>query len=82
MRIERDTSFILRWVSLFFVAAAIILTMVALSAYSRDRGNYQSGMTIAGVPVGGIDPQSASQRLLQSYNLPVEIEYGGQQNPT
>ena len=77
MRIERDTSFILRWVSLFFVAAAIILTMVALSAYSRDRGNYQSGMTIAGVPVGGIDPQSASQRLLQSYNLPVEIEYGG-----
>ena len=77
MRIERDTSFILRWVSLFFVSAAIVLTMIGLSAYSRDRGNYSNGMTIAGVPVGGLDPQAASQRLLQSYNLPVEIQYAG-----
>ncbi len=77
MRIARDTSFILRWVSLLFISAAIILTMIALATYSRERGNYPTGMTIAGVPVGGIDPQTASQRLLQVYNTPIEIQYAG-----
>jgi len=33
-------------------------------------------MTIGNVPVGGLDPQSAAQRLLQVYALPVEIHYG------
>lgn len=77
MRITRDTSFFLRWVSLFFIAAAIVLTMIALTTYSRERGNYPLGMTIAGVPVGGLDPQAASQRLLQAFNTPVEIQYAG-----
>lgn len=77
MRIARDTSFILRWVSLIFISAAVILTVIALASYSRERGNYPAGMTIAGVPIGGIDPQTASQRLLQTYNTPVEILYAG-----
>ncbi len=77
MRITRDTSFILRWVSLLFIAAAIALAMVQLTIYSRLRGNYPDGMTIAGIPVGGVDPQAAGQRLLQVYNTPVEIRYAG-----
>jgi len=32
-------------------------------------------MTMGGVPVGGLDPQEASQRVLQIYSLPVEIQY-------
>jgi beta-lactamase class A len=32
-------------------------------------------MTMGGVPVGGLDPQTASQRVLQIYSLPVEIHY-------
>lgn len=77
MRIARDTSFILRWLSLIFIAAAIILAMVGLSIYSRERASYPPGMTIAGVPIGGLDPQAASQRLLQTFNTPVEIQYAG-----
>jgi beta-lactamase class A len=77
VRVARDTSFILRWVSLFFIAAAIVLTMIGLSSYSRERGSYAPGMTIAGVPVGGQDPQAASQRLLQAFNVPVEVQYTG-----
>ncbi len=78
MKIARDTSFVLRWVSLIFVAAAIVLTMIQLVAYSRLRGNYPPGMTIAGVPVGGTDPQTAAERLLQVYNsTPIEIQYAG-----
>src|SRR4051812_42238015 len=52
--------------------------MIELVSYSRLRGNYPPGMTIAGVPVGGTDPQTAAQRLLQVYNnTPVEIQYAG-----
>jgi len=78
VKIIRDTSFVLRWVSLIFLAAAIVLTMIQLVSYSRLRGNYPPGMTIAGVPVGGADPQTAAQRLLQIYNsTPIEIQYAG-----
>ncbi len=77
MRIERDTSFILRWASLFFISAAIIISMFALISYSRERGNYPLGMKIGGIDVGGITPQEASQRLLQSYKVPVELHYAG-----
>lgn len=78
MKIIRDTSFALRWVSLIFVAAAIVLAMIELVSYSRLRGNYPPGMTIAGVPVGGTQPEEAIERLLRTYNsTPVEIQYAG-----
>jgi beta-lactamase class A len=32
-------------------------------------------MTIAGVHVGGVDPQIASQRVLQVYSSPIEVQY-------
>ncbi len=75
MKTVRDTSFLLRWVSLLFIAAAFSLTVVQVTAYSRQRNNYPAGLTIGGVAVGGVDPQTASQRLLQVYNAPVEIRY-------
>lgn len=53
------------------------MTAVQLVSYSRERGFYPSGMTIAGVPVGGINQQTASQRVLQIYNLPIEVQYAG-----
>jgi beta-lactamase class A len=34
-------------------------------------------MTIGGVPVGGVNPQIASERVLQVYTSPVEVQYGG-----
>ena len=33
-------------------------------------------MTIAGVPVGGVNPQIASERVLQVYSTPIEVQYG------
>jgi len=52
-----------------------VLTIVALIGYSRQRSNYPRGMTIAGVPVGGVDPQIASERVLQVYSTPIEVRY-------
>jgi len=52
------------------------LTIIALIGYSRQRNNYPRGMTIAGVHVGGVDPQIASERVLQVYSTPIEVQYG------
>ena len=67
---------ILRGISIAILTIALVLTVIALIGYSRQRNNYPSGMTIGGVHVGGVNPQTASQRVLQVYSSPVELHYG------
>jgi len=74
---NRNTPLILRGVSVLFLSVAVILTALALVGYSRQRDSYPPGMTIAGVAVGGVDPLTASQRVLQVYTTPVVVVYGG-----
>ncbi len=75
----RNTSFLIfRFISLLLIVAAVVLTMFELVGYSRERNNYPSGMTIAGVAVGGVDAQLASERVLQVYSQPVEVQYAGE----
>ena len=52
------------------------MTVISLIGYSRQRNNYPGGMKIAGVSVGGVGPQIASQRVLQVYSSPIEVQYG------
>ncbi len=75
MRI-RGSSFLIRLGSLTFILAAAVILGIQLVRYSLQRANYPADMTIAGVPVGGLDPQSAAQRLLEVYSTPVELHYG------
>jgi hypothetical protein len=74
---NRSTTFLQRWVSLFLLFAAVVVTIVQLVGYSRQRNNYPPGMTIAGVSVGGLTPSEASARVLEIYSLPVEVQYAG-----
>ncbi len=74
---NRNTSIFLRGTAIFLLIVAGFLTIFSLIGYSRQRNNYPPGMTIGGVPVGGLDPQAASQRVLQVYTSPVEIRYAG-----
>lgn len=67
---------ILRGISVAVMSIALVLTVIALIGYSRQRNNYPGSMTIGGVRVGGVDPQIASQRVLQVYSTPVELQYG------
>jgi beta-lactamase class A len=53
-----------------------VLFIISLIGYSRQRNNYPGGMKIAGVSVGGVDPQIASQRVLQVYSTAIEVQYG------
>ena len=74
---NRNTNTILRGISILFLLVAFVLTVVSLITYSRQRNNYPSGMTIAGVPVDGLAPAEASQRLLEVYTSPIEAQYNG-----
>jgi beta-lactamase class A len=74
---SRNTNILLRGISILLLTVTIVLTVVSLVGYSRQRNNYPPGMSIAGVPVGGLDPAGASQRLLEVYTTPIEAQYVG-----
>ena len=74
---NRNTNIFLRGTAILLLIVATVLTISSLVGYSRQRNNYPPGMTIGDVPVGGLDPQAASQRVLQVYSTPIEIQYGG-----
>lgn len=73
---NRNTNIFLRGAAIFLLIIATVLAISSLVSYSRQRNNYPSGMTMGGVPIGGLDPQSASQRVLQVYKTPVQIQFG------
>ena len=73
---SRPSTLFLRWISVGFVFAAVLLTVFQLVQYSRIRSSYPYGLVIAGVPVGGLDQQQAADRIVQAYSIPVEIRYG------
>lgn len=72
----RGSSLYLRWGSLIFILLAAILSVFQLVQFSLLRANYPPDMSAGGVPIGGLNPQAAAQRLLQVYAQPVEIQYG------
>ncbi|WP_160317480.1 serine hydrolase [Ornatilinea apprima] len=67
---------ILRWLSMALILMALVLTVFELVQYSRIRSSFPPGMRIAGVPVGGLNQESAAERLVQAYGVPVELRYG------
>ena len=67
----------LRLFSIGLILAAVILTALQLVRFSRVRSYLPAGLIIAGVPVGGLDRQSATERLLEFYAGPVDLVYDG-----
>lgn len=65
----------LQWISVFLLLFAVILTTVQVAAFSRLHAKFPKGMTIADVPVGGLDRQETVDRLLEAYSTPVELFY-------
>lgn len=68
----------LSWLAVFFLIAAVFFSILQFVRFSRLRTTYPGSMTIAEVPVGGLDRQGAAQRLLEAYSLPVELHYDDQ----
>jgi beta-lactamase class A len=75
----RATRGILSPITFLTIAAllgAVVLLVLQLVSFSRARAVFPGELTIAGIPVGGLDPQQTAQRLLEAYTLPVELRYG------
>jgi beta-lactamase class A len=69
---------LLRWISIGLLLAAVTLFFFELVSFSRIRSRLPEGMTIGGVPVGGLDQETAVEQLLKVYSTPVELHYGDQ----
>ena len=67
---NRNTNIILRGVSILFLTGALVLSIVSLIGYSRQRNNYPASMSIAGVPVGGLDTQPKHLKDCSKFTLP------------
>ena len=66
---------ILRILSLALIFAAVLLFVLQLVSYSRIRATFPPGMVIADIPVGSLSQQQVADRLIQVYNIPVELRY-------
>jgi beta-lactamase class A len=75
---RRGNPGILRWVSISLVLAAVALFFYELVAYSRQRALLPEGLSIAGVPVGGLAQTEALDRLLQTYSSPIQVHYNNE----
>ena len=72
---RRFTLSAFRWMAISLLLFGMVLIALQVVNFSRLRATFPSGMTIAGVPVGGLDRQQAAQRLLATYTIPVELHY-------
>ena len=60
------------------ILIACFLAISQLTRYSRVRANFPTGLKIAGIPVGGLNDELASDRLVKVYMSPIELTYGDQ----
>jgi Beta-lactamase enzyme family len=72
----RSTSSFLRWFSISALLATATLVLFELVSYSRARTQIPRGVNIAGLSVGGMTVQEASQTLMRAFNQPIETHYG------
>ncbi|MFZ3070927.1 MAG: serine hydrolase [Anaerolineaceae bacterium] len=72
----RSSSSLIRWAAIGMLIMASFLTTVELVRYARIRATFPTGLKIAGVPVGGLSYEAASERLVQVYLSPIELKYG------
>ena len=65
----------LRWLSLVLILCGVALFILQLGRFSRLWSYFPPGLTIAGIPVGGMNRQQAAERILETYSHPVELQY-------
>jgi beta-lactamase class A len=66
------------WLGLFSglcLLGAIVLVMVELILYSRTFTTLPPGLSLGGVPVGGLTESQAMAQLATAYRTPVELRY-------
>jgi beta-lactamase class A len=71
-----------QWLTVSILVATSIFLFIKLYQYASLRSNYPTGLTIAGVPVGGLSESQASEVLTNHYiEAPITIFHGDQPFP-
>lgn len=68
----------LGWLGLFSVLCllgAVTLSVFELALYSRQFSVMPPGLTLGGVPVGGLSESAALEQLVTAYRAPLELRY-------
>jgi beta-lactamase class A len=66
----------LRWISIFLIFLAVVLTVFQLVRYSRIRAAFPPGYGDCRRAGWGAGPDKAAERMLQTYTaVPVEVRY-------
>ncbi len=68
----------LNWLGIFSgicLLGAIVLLVMEMVLFSRTFASMPAGLTLAGVPVGGLTEQQALEQLVLVYNSPIELRY-------
>src|SRR5262245_42093754 len=68
----------INWLGIFSgvcLLGAVVLRMLELVLFSRTFAAMPAGLTLGGVPVGGLTEQQALEQLVLVYNSPVELRY-------
>ena len=72
----RKKGALISWLAVGLIVMAGLLAILQLVRYAGVRATFPTGMTIAGIPVAGLQFEEASQRLVQVYMSPIELRYG------
>ncbi|MFZ3151439.1 MAG: serine hydrolase [Anaerolineaceae bacterium] len=70
----------LRWViggfGIFFIIFSVIILVTDLVNFSNEETNYPVGVSVQGIPLGGLSRSEAEVRLQEAFSQPVELHYG------
>jgi beta-lactamase class A len=69
------------WGAIVLTVIAVAVLLLQLNGYSNFREKFPSGLTIAGVDVGGLTEEQASQHLTAIYYSEVDLYYQGDRIP-
>ena len=70
---------LLELAGLLMILAATVLLVTQLSSFSSQRQEMPQGLTLAGVPVSNMSPDSAMASLEQVYGSPITVMYRDQE---
>lgn len=76
---RRKKSSSLRWLPAvfggLFLLFALLIAIVDYASFQKPQSVYPSGVSVQGIPLGGLDHAQAETRLAEAFSIPIELHY-------
>ena len=74
---RRKKSSSLRWLPAvfggLFLLFALLIAVVDYASFQKPQSVYPNGISVEGIPLGGLDHARAEARLAEAFSVPVEL---------